>query len=131
MKESFLQKNAARIIAPLLFLTSLWMLWRGHNEPGGGFIGGLTAASAVGLWSFVFDRAAAERLLPVSPPGLMVAGVGLAAATALYPLLFDLPPLTGMWLEKPKLGTPLLFDIGVYLTVIGMVTQVLFRLEEE
>jgi len=130
MKGSFLQQAATRILAPILLLTSLWVLWRGHNEPGGGFIGGLLAASAVGLWSFAFDHASARRVLPLPPRVLMVIGVSTALLTALLPVLFGLPPLTGLWLESPKLGTPLLFDIGVYLTVVGMVTQVLLVLEE-
>jgi len=130
MSGSYLQQTATRILAPILLTASLWVLWRGHNEPGGGFIGGLMAASAIGLISFAYDREKAERTLPASPRLLMGIGVALALAVALFPLLLGKPPLTGLWLESPKLGTPLLFDIGVYLTVVGMVTQVLFVLEE-
>ncbi len=130
MTGSMLLQKAARLLAPILMLASLWVLWRGHNEPGGGFIGGLLAAAAVGLISFAYDRDHAARYLPVEPKLLMAIGLMLALLTALFPLLLGKPPLTGLWLEQPKLGTPLLFDIGVYLTVTGMVTQVLFVLEE-
>ena len=130
MSTSFLLQAAARILAPILFLVSLWVLWRGHNQPGGGFIGGLMAAASFGLLSFAFDHEYAENKLPLPPQTLMALGVVVAMATALWPMFLGYPPLTGLWLSSPKLGTPLLFDIGVYMTVMGMVTQVLFILEE-
>ncbi len=76
--SSLILRAATRALAPLLLLLALFLLWRGHNEPGGGFIGGLVAASAAALQGLAFGPAAARRML-VLPP-VAVAGLGLAVA---------------------------------------------------
>ena len=61
----------------------------------------------------------------------MAIGLMLALVTALVPLLVGKPPLTGLWLTEPKLGTPLLFDVGVYLVVVGITLTIIFALMED
>jgi len=132
---------AARFIAPIIFIVSLVLLYRGHNLPGGGFIGGLIAATAILLRDFAASQAARTipEAVPVPPSGekkpmpvlLMISGLGLAGASAFLPVLFGDPFFTGYWLPsfalpllgKVHLGTPLVFDVGVYLTVIGFVVH--------
>jgi multicomponent Na+:H+ antiporter subunit B len=103
----------------LILAASLWVLLRGHNEPGGGFIGGLVAVSASILWAVAQGSDAAARRLPLgSPAALAALGVGLGALAGVPALLQGQPFLTHWWGAGP-LSTVLLFDIGVYLCVWG------------
>jgi multicomponent Na+:H+ antiporter subunit B len=117
-------------------MLSLFLLWRGHNEPGGGFIGGLVAASAAALQGIAFGPAAARRMLWLPPVG--VAGVGLAVALlSILPSAFaGLPPMEALWAKIDlgagayiPLGTPLMFDVGVFLVVVGAVVALIAALE--
>jgi multicomponent Na+:H+ antiporter subunit B len=127
---------AAQYLLPLLFLLSLFELLRGHNEPGGGFVGGLIAATALVLYAQSHGIGRARQVLRADP--LVLIGVGLLAALSagLIPLVLGLPFMTGLWagMSIPvvgKAGTPLLFDIGVYLTVVGITVLIIFSLMEE
>ncbi len=114
-------RTGSRWVVALLLPLSLWVLWRGHNAPGGGFIGALVAASGIGLATLVgLPRATAGRLRGWSRP-LVVSGLGLALVTALLPLAVGRPFFTGLWWHSGELhlGTPLLFDLGVFLAVLG------------
>ncbi len=135
---SLILRAATRALAPLLIMLSLFLLWRGHNEPGGGFIGGLVAASAAALQGIAFGPAAARRMLWLPPAA--VAGVGLAAALlSIVPsALFGLPPMAALWSKIDldngayiPLGTPLLFDVGVFLVVVGSVVALIAALEHQ
>lgn len=134
--SSLILRAATRALAPLLLILSLFLLWRGHNEPGGGFIGGLVAASAAALQGIAFGPAAARRMLWLPP--VAVAGLGLAAAlVSIAPsALAGLPPMAALWAKIElaggaviPLGTPLLFDIGVFLVVLGGVVALIAALE--
>jgi multicomponent Na+:H+ antiporter subunit B len=108
----------------LILLASLWVLFRGHNEPGGGFIGGLVAVSASILWAIAHGSASAARRLPLGDPVLLAAvGVGLGVLSGVVALLQGQPFLTHWWGTVPvidfKVSTVLVFDIGVYLCVWG------------
>ncbi len=137
MKESYLLELAARRLTPLLLLCSIWALYRGHNAPGGGFIGGLLAASALGFYSMSFGPAATRNYMKVHPHKLMGFGLILALAAGIPGFLYGKAFLSGLWTELPllgssiKLGTPLLFDLGVYFTVIGVTVSMLLDLEED
>ena len=116
----------ARNLYWVILAASVWVLFRGHNEPGGGFIGGLVAASASVLWAVARGSPAALNRLPLrSPIRLAAVGVALGIAAGLPALLSDQPFLTHWWGSLPlgvtevKLSTVLLFDIGVYLCVWG------------
>ena len=128
---------ATRYLMPLMLLLSVFIMLRGHNEPGGGFIGGLIAAAAFALFSIAYDVEQARRLLRVHPLSLIGAGLLVALGSGLIPVITGrLPFLTGLWLntELPavgKPGTPLFFDIGVYMVVIGVTLLIIFTLAEE
>jgi multicomponent Na+:H+ antiporter subunit B len=129
-------ESAARGLLPLLLLVSLFVLLRGHNEPGGGFVGGLVAAAAVALVALASGVDAARRVLRVSPLALVGAGLSLALGAGLAGLVAGRPFLAGLWLELPlpvvgKLGTPVVFDVGVYLVVVGITLTILLPLLEE
>jgi multicomponent Na+:H+ antiporter subunit B len=137
MKSYIVQLAATRLL-PVTLILSLLVFYRGHNEPGGGFIGGLMAAAGFIFYALAFDTAEAEKKLRVSPIMLIVAGLSLAFISTL-PSLFDGNPFfTGEWISlnipllgKLKLGTPLLFDLAVYLTVWGIVVTIIFNVMEE
>lgn len=110
----------------LILAASVWVLLRGHNEPGGGFIGGLIAVSASILWAIAHGSDAAARRLPLRDPlNLAAAGVLLAALSGLPALLLGDAYLTHLWATLPlgftdlKVSTVLVFDLGVYLCVWG------------
>ena len=117
---------AARPLYLVILVASVWVLLRGHNEPGGGFIGGLIAVSASILWAVAHGSEAAMRRLPLRDPTLLsAAGVLLAALSGVPALLLGDPYLTHLWGKVPlgftdiKVSTVLLFDLGVYLCVWG------------
>ncbi len=130
--------TATTYLMPVLLLFSLFLLLRGHNEPGGGFAGGLVAAAAFVLLSVASGVGVARRALQVDPRSLVGVGLLLMIASGfIAPLLYGEPFLTSHWWKFPvgdyevSVGTPLLFDIGVYLGVAGTVLLIVFSLEEE
>ena len=133
---SVILSTAIRLLLPLLLLFSVFMLLRGHNEPGGGFVGGLVAAAALALYALAEGAGQARRLLKLDPRSLIAAGLTLALLSGILPLLIGEPFLTGLWFpeEVPVLGhvgTPFLFDLGVYLLVAGMALLIVLSLMEE
>jgi len=118
---------ANRYIGPILIVLSFVALYRGHNYPGGGFIGGLIAASAILLRALAQGWPETEKNIRVSSLTLLTTGLAIAMVSGLPSLFLGNPFMTSIWaptwqipvLGKLKLGTPLLFDIGVYLAVVG------------
>ncbi|MGM0824362.1 MAG: Na+/H+ antiporter subunit B [Pseudomonadota bacterium] len=116
---------AARLLMPLQLLFSVFLLLRGHDEPGGGFIAGLVAAGAFALYLFAFGRRAMHAILKVSPRDLVGMGLLLGVLSTLPAWWAGDPFFTAQWWTIPiidfKASTPLIFDIGVYLVVLGSV----------
>lgn len=118
---------AVVFIAPLIYGLSLIVLLRGHNEPGGGFIGGLLAVIAAVL-QLLYDKEKTFFRRPSIPAQLTAAGLGIAVISGLVAVWMNEPFMTGVWfgavwlpiVGKLKIGTPFVFDIGVYLVVIGI-----------
>jgi multicomponent Na+:H+ antiporter subunit B len=134
--DSPILRSGARFLVPLMLLFSVFVLVRGHNEPGGGFVGGLVAATAIALVLLSEGLGDARRLLRVDPLALVAAGLLVALASGVPPLLRGWPYMTGLWLKVPlpvvgKVGSPVIFDVGVYLVVLGIVLAILFALAEE
>ncbi len=127
---------ATRHLFPLMLLFSLFVLLRGHNAPGGGFVGGLMAAAAFALYLLAFGTAAARTLLRLAPQVVIGLGLLLAGVSGLPALADGLPYMTAIWGSAPlpvlgKFGTPLVFDVGVYLVVLGVVLLMVFTLAED
>lgn len=125
--------TTVKLMMPLFFLFSVFLLFRGHNLPGGGFIGGLLAAIALFLHSMVFGVNVTLKSYRLNPRKLMAGGLLLALIAVLVSMFMGLPLFTGVWsgITLPligKLGTPMLFDVGVYLVVIGVVLNITFIL---
>ena len=116
----------ARLILPLALLVSMFIFLRGHNEPGGGFIAGLITAVALILLQVAYGQEWVQTRMGVSLPRLAAAGVLIAAATGLASLPLGYPFLTSAFahINVPLIGeievaSAMLFDLGVYLTVVG------------
>lgn len=137
MKSLILQAGA-RALLPFMIVVSIIVLLRGHNEPGGGFVGGLVAASGFALHALSFSPSRTRRILRLDPRTLIGTGLLAAIASGLPAMLGGDPFLEGRWttveipgyLEPIKVGTPVLFDIGVYLVVLGVTCLMVFTLEE-
>lgn len=136
--NSLILLTAARVLKPLLLVSSIIVLLRGHNDPGGGFVGGLLASSAFALAAIGEGVERARRALRIDPHRLMGAGLLVAAASGLPALAEGRPFFTAKWWAVPlgfgasyDLSTVLLFDIGVFMVVAGAVLLIVFTLAEE
>ena len=134
--KSIILSTATRYLLPLLLLLSIFLLLRGHNDPGGGFAGGLAAAAAFSLYAIAHSVKEAREALHFQPRTLIALGLLIGLVSALLPALNGLPLMTGIWSDQAlpvigKMGTPFLFDIGVYLVVIGVTLLIIFSLAEE
>lgn len=133
--NSLILKLSANALFPVLTLLSLLALYRGHNQPGGGFIGGLILSAALILKRLNETQAQKSRL---SAPLMLKSGLALAILPALLPLLSGGALLKSLWLPEFSLpllgvmhvGTPLIFDLGVMLIVAAFILTVVNGLEE-
>ena len=173
--------TAIRILTPLFLVFSLYILLRGHNHPGGGFIGGLmgsiafvfhtlaygtkqTAKSYFSLTFYKYDKKPHHNnlrhalrllrknivrnkkekpvfiwnyyLLRLRPTYLMAIGLSVAVSSGLIGLVMGKPFMAAYWLKAKvplvgSVGTPLLFDAGVYLLVLGMVLKMVFTMSKD
>lgn len=133
---SIILSTASRYLLPLLLIFSFFLLLRGHNEPGGGFVGGLVAAAAYALYFIANGVNEAEKLLKAEPIKLISSGLLLAILSTLPSIFTGKNFMTGVWLDTNfpvigKIGTPLVFDVGVYLLVLGIALKIIFSLAEE
>ena len=136
--RSILLEVVIRLLFHAVVVLSVYILFTGHNLPGGGFAGGLVAGLALAGRYLAGGRYELGAAAPLDAGKLLGTGLILAAGTATVPLLFGAHALTSTWFEAtvPVLGhlefsTSTVFDIGVYLVVIGMVLDVLRSLGAE
>lgn len=135
--NSLILTTAIRYLLPLILLFSLFVLLRGHNEPGGGFVGGLIASAAFALYAIAEGVDAARNVLRVTPRTLIATGLATAVlSTLVAPILFGKPFMTGLWSDVTlplvgKLGTPVFFDLGVFQVIVGVTLLIVFSLAED
>lgn len=127
-----------KLLFPLMLLYSLFLFLRGHNHVGGGFVGGLVAAGAFALYAMANDVKDLCKILRVDTLTIICLGLFFALVAGLIPVFFNDSFLTGLWssYELPPFvpfdaGTPILFELGVYLVVVGSVMTILISLMEE
>ena len=129
-------RTVAPYLTSLMVLFSIFVLLRGHNEPGGGFIGGLIAASAFAIYGIACGVSPVRRALYFHPMAISGSGLLVSALSGVVSLFKEMPFLTGQWTEIHVLGVPVaistvtFFDIGVYLVVVGSITSIALALEE-
>ncbi len=134
--ESIILKIAARHFLRILVVTSVVVLYIGHNQPGGGFIGGLILGSAFIIYAMANGVDKTRAVLFFDPLAFIAVGLLLALGSGFFAFFSNEVFMTGQWFElfpdtefALKLGTPLLFDVGVYFTVAGMLTLVVFSIK--
>ncbi|WLD57361.1 Na+/H+ antiporter subunit B [Salinispirillum sp. LH 10-3-1] len=128
--------TAATFLLPLQFLFSVFLLLRGHDEPGGGFIAGLVASGAIVLYLFANGVSATRKLMRIKPQDLLGLGLVMCLASTLPGFFVNGEFMTALWWEfmlgesEVKLSTVLIFDIGVYLGVVGTILTIVVSLTE-
>ncbi len=133
--KSLILYTALRFLIPLMFLLSLFLLVRGHNSPGGGFIAGLVFTGAIALFVLSAGTMRARQLLRFKPLRIANTGLFIALISGIPALMQGKPFMSGLWLDLTipilgKAGTPVLFDVGVFLVVVGITTSIIFALVE-
>lgn len=132
--RSVIIKSASRLMVGLILIFAAYLLVRGHHEPGGGFSAALVAGTGFALFAIGAGPAKVRSAVRVRPCLLAMGGLGLAVVSGLVALLTGKPFLTGVWWRSGTdltFGTPLLFDIGVFLAVLGAILSIILALEED
>lgn len=134
---SLILRAATRLLVGLILTFAVYLLLRGHNAPGGGFAGALVAGTGFALFAIAEGPAVVRRALRIAPQKIAMAGLGLAIGSGLAAPLTGRPFLTGIWWIWQKgrvgelaIGTPLLFDVGVFFAVLGTILTLILALEE-
>jgi len=134
---SLILKTATRLLVGLILIFSVYLLIRGHNAPGGGFAGALVAGTGFALFAIAEGPAVVRRAIRIAPQKIAVIGLGLALVSGLAALVVGRPFLTGIWWIRESsqgpalaIGTPVFFDVGVFLAVLGTILTLILALEE-
>lgn len=129
-------RTAAPYLTSLMLLFSVFVLLRGHNEPGGGFIGGLIAVAAFAIHGIASGVPAVRRAMYFHPMAISGFGLLMSAMSGVVSLAYGVPFLTGIWVPVELFGvavdlsTVMAFDIGVYLVVVGSIASIALALED-
>lgn len=125
-------------IVLVILIFSLYLFFAGHNHPGGGFIGALMASAALMLIAIAFGMDQVRKVLPVNYRLLTASGLMLAILTASGSFLFDVPFLSHTFghfqlpvLGDTELATAVLFDLGVFLAVVGVMVTIILSIGGE
>ena len=134
---SLILKTATRLLVGLILTFSVYLLMRGHNAPGGGFAGALVAGTGFALFAIAEGPAVVRRAIRIAPQKIAGIGLGLALVSGLAAPVVGRPFLTGIWWiwERKQdsalaIGTPVFFDVGVFLAVLGTILTLILALEE-
>lgn len=131
-------QTAAKVLVFLILTYAVYILFAGHHNPGGGFVGGLVTASAMVLLYIAFDTRTVRQIIPVDFRLLGASGVLIAVLTGAFPLLLGESFLTHNaltiylpFLGKTHLATAILFDIGVFCAVVGTTMTIITSISED
>jgi multicomponent K+:H+ antiporter subunit A len=143
--RSSLLRTSMRLILPLSLIFAGYVFFKGHNEPGGGFIAGMIAAVGLAVYRMSEGGGALRRLLPFHPGKVAVVGLTIALVTGVAPLLAATTPWVdgAAFLESYQWYVPrpntspfhmpsvMFFDLGVFIVVVGVAVGMINRFEEE
>lgn len=124
-----------KLLIPLFLLFAIYMFFRGHDHPGGGFIGGLIAVIPMMIHIIAFGPQKTREKYRIKPLLVAASGLLLATTSGMFALMKGDPFMTALWADYTfpfigKVGTPILFDMGVFLIVSGVVLKVTFLFAE-
>lgn len=131
--NSLILQTSTRVLMSVVIIFSVFMLLRGHDHPGGGFIAGLLITGAFALHLLAFGNRKTRDLMRIDLRNLIGIGLLCSLVSGLWGVLRGFPFLTGQWLEQEvpgigKIGSVLLFDLGVYFVVFGSLMLILMTL---
>ncbi|HKL30973.1 MAG TPA: MnhB domain-containing protein [Tangfeifania sp.] len=136
--NSIILQLAAKYLRWLFIIFAVLALIRGHNDPGGGFIGGLLAGLAIVYRGLAYDTFQVKERMQNIPEWFIAGGLFTILLSFAPSLILGKTIMTGVWLKIPlplvgelKLGSPFLFDIGVFFTVIGVTVMFVFSLTQK
>nr|WP_239584363.1 Na(+)/H(+) antiporter subunit B [Aquibacillus albus] len=131
-------RTTTTLIAFILFGFSIYLFLAGHSAPGGGFIGGLMTSAAILLMFMAYGHRAVTTILPINYRLLISIGLFIAVLTSVGSFLFGEPFLSQTFeyfyvpvLGEKELATALLFDLGVYFTVIGVSMTIILTIADD
>lgn len=131
-------RTASKGLAFIIFTFSFFIFLAGHNNPGGGFIGGLIAAGGLVLLTLAFGTRVVRLILPVDYRILTATGLLIAVLTGVGSFIFDVPFLTHTFghvdlpiFGETELATATIFDLGVYFSVIGVAMTIILTIGED
>lgn len=127
--NSLVLRTTTQLLISLLLIFSFALLLRGHHNPGGGFAGGLVATTAWALYSLAFGPRATRIAIRYHPRFLAGLGLILSVLAGLLPVFLNKAFLHSLWISF--LGTPFIFDLGVYFVIQGTALNIILCLEEE
>jgi multicomponent Na+:H+ antiporter subunit B len=134
--KTIMLATAIKLLMPLFLIFSLYLLFRGHNDPGGGFIGGLIGAMGLVFYTMTFGAEVTIKTFNVNSIALIALGLFLAASSGIISVFFGDIFFTARWEEYylpfiGRPGTPILFDVGVYILVVGIVLKITLSMIED
>ncbi|WP_430785761.1 Na(+)/H(+) antiporter subunit B [Virgibacillus flavescens] len=131
-------RTTTSLIAFILFGFAIYLLLAGHNAPGGGFVGGLVTSGAIILMYMSYGLEAVDKILPVNFRTLIPLGLLIALSTGLGSFLFDVPFLSQTYgyfhvpiFGEIELATAMIFDIGVFVTVVGVTMTIILSIAND
>jgi len=134
---SLILNRVTRVVIHILLIFSIFLLLKGHNEPGGGFIAGLMASVSIVLVYVVYGVETVKKFMPISYPAMIALGLFFAVGTGIGSILFGYPFLTQTFdyftipfVGEIELATALSFDIGVFLVVVGATLLIISSIGE-
>lgn len=137
-QNNLILKTTTSLIAFILLGFAVYLLFAGHDSPGGGFVGGLMTSAAIILLYMAYGLKMVEKIIPIDFKILVPIGLLLALLTGLGSLLFNVPFLTHTFFSIPfpfigslELATAMFFDLGVYITVLGATITIIVTLAQD
>jgi len=135
--RNIILEKIVSLFMKVMLIFSVYLLLRGHNNPGGGFIGGIIASTGFIFYTIIFGTNSLQKIIKIKPQTFIGIGLFLVLIAAMLPTFFSTEILTGLWIEAriPVLGTlhagtPLIFDTGVYGVVIGVILTIIISIME-
>ncbi|RXT08742.1 Na(+)/H(+) antiporter subunit B [Ammoniphilus sp. CFH 90114] len=131
-------QTVTKTVSFIILLFSVYLFFAGHHNPGGGFIGGLMTAGAIVLLYIAYDIETMKKVIPLDYKKMIALGLLIAVSTGIGSFLFHVPFLSHSFgyfylpvLGKTELATAVLFDLGVYLTVVGVTMTIILSIGED